>query len=1244
MKTGKKFWCILLALVMLLGMAAPVAYAETEETPEAVTVENITAEPVTFLEGVYSYTITGEEGEEIGVYNPMEVGFTVVIHYSDGSTAECYSYDLYNMFNTVENITDIQDTSAWTVGDNVFQMQVDEFTLDVPVIIKENPVASVTVDPVTAYMGIHQREGEYYDEELQDFVQGKVFDVWNLNYRFNVTFTDGTTKTLSKSELWDYELDFSTMISDSATASWTAGNTYELPMKVSGIKCVTEVTVLANPVAAVRVPDIQIKKSEAYDGQYYFGEKMRIELTDTDGKVHSMKLYELYDMEVYPDFRDPQYEGVVFEPGETYTIPYEVLGYEGEFKVEIIDDGIDTITAEAQYPLYEALSSNVHNLYSADPIITVTRKDGTSITFPYSEYGQYINTEVWFELVDAPEGEYLPAGEHEVAVFIEDAVGTFTLNVLENPVESFTVTTKYPFVYNADGFYNYEAVPYSVTLELKDGTAKTYTNPFELWEDYRTYDAVPYLITDPEAPLTAGTHAVDAVLMGMCCKQTVTIADSGITKVTGSYDGVLIENISGWMSGDVDENGEWIEYFHYMLNSDLLRITVTYADGSQQTLDLYDSFMGSTVGGLLNTEENQSGTNPWKLGKNKLSCSMLGHSFEIEVEVVENTIKDIAVKATKPLYQGWHVVEVFENEVYLDTRQAGLEITVTYADGTAKTYTYEAFANEFNQVGVSPVEGSTVGTKTTHLWFGNDTIDFKVEVKENPVKSVTIAPSKSLTENKEKLYDIKETVPVYTVTYTDGTTETFYGNAQLIEKFDIYPSWSDPEEFVVGENTVDVTVFGHTVKYTFEIVKAVNPLTKITAKAVAPLYMSDDPYYDYYEYASLVEVTLTYADGSTETVMANELRSAEGTTQIYFFDNQQSVQWGVGKHQVTAYYMGFETEFAVEVVENPYTKLTISAENGLTVTLEKKDGTKEVMIAKRYQVDDAAKIGTAGNLITDKGSMFVVFYFSGENQENIAYMEYNGMKSNALEGCKWLSQQMAMQGTGNVSVDKTAQELIDLVDKNAYRVWLTVSELSQSSISSADAAKIQAAIPSGYKAAVTLDLNLYKESDYGIFQISQVAEKIGITVAAPSDLGALLAGLKVIRLHNGVADVLDAAYNAQSNTITFQTDRFSTYTVVYSAHELTKVDAKAATTEATGLKEHYKCSVCGKLFADAEGKTETTEAEVTIAKLTPDTDAKPDTGSNPDTGDETPLVVLFVLMSTSALLAAGTVLARKKFH
>ena len=47
-------------------------------------------------------------------------------------------------------------------------------------------------------------------------------------------------------------------------------------------------------------------------------------------------------------------------------------------------------------------------------------------------------------------------------------------------------------------------------------------------------------------------------------------------------------------------------------------------------------------------------------------------------------------------------------------------------------------------------------------------------------------------------------------------------------------------------------------------------------------------------------------------------------------------------------------------------------------------------------------------------------------------------------------------------------------------------------------------------------------------------------------------------------------------------------------HTLTAVEAVPATCETAGVKAHWVCSVCGKLFSDVEGKTETTMEKLAI--------------------------------------------------
>ena len=56
-------------------------------------------------------------------------------------------------------------------------------------------------------------------------------------------------------------------------------------------------------------------------------------------------------------------------------------------------------------------------------------------------------------------------------------------------------------------------------------------------------------------------------------------------------------------------------------------------------------------------------------------------------------------------------------------------------------------------------------------------------------------------------------------------------------------------------------------------------------------------------------------------------------------------------------------------------------------------------------------------------------------------------------------------------------------------------------------------------------------------------------------------------------------------------------TIAKLEHSLKYVPKVNATETATGIKEHYKCNGCGKLFTDATGKTETTLKNLTIAAL-----------------------------------------------
>ena len=96
-----------------------------------------------------------------------------------------------------------------------------------------------------------------------------------------------------------------------------------------------------------------------------------------------------------------------------------------------------------------------------------------------------------------------------------------------------------------------------------------------------------------------------------------------------------------------------------------------------------------------------------------------------------------------------------------------------------------------------------------------------------------------------------------------------------------------------------------------------------------------------------------------------------------------------------------------------------------------------------------------------------------------------------------------------------------------------------------------------------------------------------------------------------VENVTATVTNAVTTEATCETDGVRTYTakvtfedkeytssktevIPAKGHTLTAVAEVPATCETAGVKAHWVCSVCGKLFSDVEGKTETTLEKLTI--------------------------------------------------
>lgn len=96
------------------------------------------------------------------------------------------------------------------------------------------------------------------------------------------------------------------------------------------------------------------------------------------------------------------------------------------------------------------------------------------------------------------------------------------------------------------------------------------------------------------------------------------------------------------------------------------------------------------------------------------------------------------------------------------------------------------------------------------------------------------------------------------------------------------------------------------------------------------------------------------------------------------------------------------------------------------------------------------------------------------------------------------------------------------------------------------------------------DINLYKQ--IGALDPERLRElntTVAITIAIPENIRGK-DGYKVVRVHNGVAEILNTTQNG--NTLTFETDKFSTYAIIYdqAAVTTTETQAQAAVSPNTG--------------------------------------------------------------------------------
>lgn len=201
------------------------------------------------------------------------------------------------------------------------------------------------------------------------------------------------------------------------------------------------------------------------------------------------------------------------------------------------------------------------------------------------------------------------------------------------------------------------------------------------------------------------------------------------------------------------------------------------------------------------------------------------------------------------------------------------------------------------------------------------------------------------------------------------------------------------------------------------------------------------------------------------------------------------------------------------------------------------------------------------------------------------------------------------------SVEYTDAEKEAIANGADVKIEVVVKAVT-GSVTAKDKKAVEDIISGNYVVGSYFDISVILSVGNTTRTITDTEKKIEFTINLPENLvnkdATVTRTYKIVRVHDGETTILDAAFDAASNKLTFKSDKFSTYAIIYS-------DAKA------------------------EGSGEVIDKPSTNAPATSEpATGNPETGESTATGDTTNSVVYVILMIMSVMALAGVFFYEKK--
>ena len=515
------------------------------------------------------------------------------------------------------------------------------------------------------------------------------YNIIDANPMITVKYSNGTETEKSLAD-WQSEgvmFYYSSVFAEGENL-WKAGShKYLLTYLEYSLTCYMDVTVAKNPIDSISAVITgknsfyenthgYINKDENGEEYYYYSADwiMReifmptLTVNYNDGRGSVTVKYGDWDSfqeqtGYHIEISDSQYTKH-WTLGEN-TLTLSCLGIECELPFTIKEFPIKSISAAATATIAEGDTYTRHITYEdgseisyeyyepelTHPTITLTLADNTTEVYEWENYyeiSEKYGLHPYFESEQSADVKW-EAGVHTATVCFGNLTADFEVEIIGNPIESFSVIPTKKLIENINGvngedengnsyfnYYIFDTQPRYIIKLKNENEPRIY----ESWQSYQIYQdfGTSVSIIDNQSynnQFKLGKNTLEAKFMGLTTDYVFEITENPISEITVKPNGALYLGCNK----TVDINNKEI----YDLYSIEYTVTVKYKDKSTAVYSSLSDLYAETGYSLVFDTDNQI-ESPWnEAGIYTVKASLLGIETSFQIEMREPPYVDILI-------------------------------------------------------------------------------------------------------------------------------------------------------------------------------------------------------------------------------------------------------------------------------------------------------------------------------------------------------------------------------------------------------------------------------------------------------------------------------------------------------------------------------------------------------------------------------------------------------------------------